>query len=175
MQQSNLRFACRPAVVLMTLMVAAGVTSSASLGSGGICRAFQGRRNTDLRRLVDDFRLPAQRPCRSSNGALAPLDGTRTTSWRRANRRRCSASCIPCTTQGESMLDTRTLLPSLATVYSDEGGRKRTRRQRSRGTGRCKMRSRPQPVQHRPSQHPEPLKTRWVPSTFSVRCHSRRA
>jgi hypothetical protein len=37
--------------------------------------------------------------------------------------------------KAESMLDTRTLLPSLATIYSDEGGRKRYKTTTFRGNG----------------------------------------
>jgi len=40
--------------------------------------------------------------------------------------------------KAESMLDTRTLLPTLATIYSDEGGRKRYKTTTFSGTGSAK-------------------------------------
>ena len=77
--------------------------------------------------------------------------------------------------KAESMLDTRTLLPSLATIYSDEGGRKRYKTTTFKGNGSVLYQVKT--VNHRNLDHhsAEPRKTRWGPFTFSGRCHSRPA
>jgi len=135
MQQSKLRFACRPAVVLMTLVLAAGVTSSAPSAQGdlpvpfkvGETLTFDVSWTTFLSAGTATMSVLERRPgAAGRNAYYLVAEGKPSVML---------GKLYSLYYKAESMLDTRTLLPSLATIYSDEGGRKRYKTTTFKGNG----------------------------------------
>ena len=136
MQKSNLRFACRSVGVVVTVMVAAVLSGPPSpsaqadtpvpfkvgetlsfdvswttfLSAGTATMSVKERRSAGSGR--NSYYLVAEGQPSAMLGKLYSLYY-----------------------KAESMLDTRTLLPSLATIYSDEGGRKRYKTTTFKGNG----------------------------------------
>src|SRR5688572_852662 len=135
MQQSKLRFACRPAVVLMTLMVAAGVTSSAPSAQGDLPVPFKVGETlvydvswtTFLSAGTATMSVIERRPGAAGRNAYYLVAEGKPSAM--------LGKLYSLYYKAESMLDTRTLLPSLATIYSDEGGRKRYKTTTFKGNG----------------------------------------
>ena len=135
MQQSKLRFACRPAVVLMTLMVAASVTSSAPSAQGDLPVPFKVGETliydvswtTFLSAGTATMSVIERRPGAAGRNAYYLVAEGKPSAM--------LGKLYSLYYKAESMLDTRTLLPSLATIYSDEGGRKRYKTTTFKGNG----------------------------------------
>ena len=135
MQKSAPRFARRPVVVLATLVLAATVTSSVPSAQRdlpvpfkvGETLTFDVSWTTFLSAGTATMSVLERRPGAAGRNAYylvaegkpSPLISKMYSLYYKA----------------ESMLDTRTLLPSLATIYSDEGGRKRYKTTTFKGNG----------------------------------------
>src|SRR5688572_11270929 len=135
MQKSKLGFACRPAAVVMAIVVAAGVTGSAPSAQRDLPVPFKvGETLT--------FDVSWTTFVSAGTATMSVLERRAGAAGRNAYY--LVAEGKPSAMLGklyslyykaESMLDTRTLLPSLATIYSDEGGRKRYKTTTFKGNG----------------------------------------
>ncbi|HUR21446.1 MAG TPA: DUF3108 domain-containing protein [Vicinamibacterales bacterium] len=136
MQKSHLRLICRPAAVLTALVVAALMADSALPSAQaerpvpfkvGETLTFDVSWTTFMSAGTATMSVLERRPGSAGRNAYylvaegkpSPMLGKLYSVYYKA----------------ESMLDTRTLLPSLATVYSDEAGRKRYKTTTFKGNG----------------------------------------
>ena len=135
MKKTTHRFACRPIGLLLTVAVAAIVTSTSPSAQRDIpvpfkvgeTLTFDVSWTTFLSAGTATMSVLERRPGAAGRNAYYLVAEGKPSAM--------LGKLYSLYYKAESMLDTRTLLPSLATIYSDEGGRKRYKTTTFKGNG----------------------------------------